>query len=454
MKQNNSPWLTQLDHDRKTVTVEGDMSTDVVVVGGGIAGVTTLYFLLKNTDRNVVLLEARRLAHGATGHNAGQVVAEFEKPLQAIAHEHGIRKAVDGLGMVEAAWDLLDEIFNDTGIDIPFREFIGYGGYAEIGQLLFDLETEKIKSSHGLMSFPVLVSRQSGWMSRIPAEYHSLCAEVDASVVAESLGITAPGYHAALPQKKATTNSALLTERLALWCAERFPGRVDIREMSHVHGIELESSRPTVLTDRGSVSCDRVVLCTNGFENFYIHDRNGAEIDVKFHHLVRGAVGYMTAYLSKKELEPMANYFYDSGLMRGIDPFTSDPYFYVTRRKFGGTDEQGYLFAVGGPEVRLEEREIYLKDFDADRHFNEDAVAFAERNFDVSEFDQKFFWHGLMGYTRTGVRMVGPEPLDPRLMYNLGCNGVGILPSIMGAAKISRHVAGETVPETIFDPKR
>jgi hypothetical protein len=38
-------------------------------------------------------------------------------------------------------------------------------------------------------------------------------------------------------------------------------------------------------------------------------------------------------------------------------------------------------------------------------------------------------------------------------MYNLGCNGVGILPSIMGARKIARHVAGEAVPETIFDPK-
>jgi glycine/D-amino acid oxidase-like deaminating enzyme len=59
-----------------------------------------------------------------------------------------------------------------------------------------------------------------------------------------------------------------------------------------------------------------------------------------------------------------------------------------------------------------------------------------------------------MGYTTSGVRLVGPEPLESRLLYNLGCNGVGILPSIMGARKIAKHVNGEKVEETIFDPKR
>jgi hypothetical protein len=38
-------------------------------------------------------------------------------------------------------------------------------------------------------------------------------------------------------------------------------------------------------------------------------------------------------------------------------------------------------------------------------------------------------------------------------LYNLGCNGVGILTSIYGAKRISQIVAGEKLSQSIFDPK-
>jgi glycine/D-amino acid oxidase-like deaminating enzyme len=247
MKQNNSPWLTQLHPDRKTNLLEKDITSNVVIIGGGIAGVTTLYFLLKHTDKKVVLLEGDKLAHGATGHNAGQVVAEFERPLLHLAREYGMKKAVDGLAAVEHAWELVSEIFEDTKIDIPFKEFIGYGGYTEPEQLLADLETELIKSKHGLLSFPVLVSRESKWIEKIPKEFQSLCTEVDQAVIMESLGIKAGEYHAALPEKKGTMNSALFTEKLALWCIEQFPDRASVFEYSFVHGIELEEKNLVLL---------------------------------------------------------------------------------------------------------------------------------------------------------------------------------------------------------------
>lgn len=36
-------------------------------------------------------------------------------------------------------------------------------------------------------------------------------------------------------------------------------------------------------------------------------------------------------------------------------------------------------------------------------------------------------WHGLMGYTHTGIRYIGQDPNTHHLWYNLGCNGVGIV---------------------------
>lgn len=454
MRTNKSPWLTQLYHDREIQTLTNDMTTNVVIIGGGIAGITTMYFLLKYTDKKIILLEGYKIAHGATGHNAGQVVAEFEKPLGLLVKEHGMKKAVNGLVDVEAAWELLDEIFDDTHMTVPLKEFIGYGGYSEINQLIHDLETELIKSEHGLISFPVMVSRESDWLKDIPEKYKKNVTVVDQEVLDQFLDIEISVYHAAIAQKKAVTNSALFTESLALWCVEHYPSRVSLYEHSSVHGIELESEKIQVITNDAKVTCDEVVLCTNGFENFYIHETSGSDLDTKFHHEVHGAVGYMTGFVTRKPLDYMANYYFEPGSSRSSDPFMSDPYFYVTRRVFHHEGDEMRLVSIGGPEVRLEDREIYHRDFDVAHTFHEDSVAFAQKHFDMHGVHEQFFWHGLMGYTKSGVRIVGREPRDPRLMYNLGCNGVGILPSIMGARKISRHIAGEPVPETIFDPRR
>ncbi|MDI9355183.1 MAG: hypothetical protein QM532_03265 [Cyanobium sp. MAG06] len=38
-------------------------------------------------------------------------------------------------------------------------------------------------------------------------------------------------------------------------------------------------------------------------------------------------------------------------------------------------------------------------------------------------------------------------------MYNLGCNGVGIMPSIYGGERIVKILNKETLEESIFDPK-
>ena len=49
MKKNNSPWLHQLNRQREPVRIEKDEETDILIIGAGIAGVLTSYFILKNT---------------------------------------------------------------------------------------------------------------------------------------------------------------------------------------------------------------------------------------------------------------------------------------------------------------------------------------------------------------------------------------------------------------------
>jgi glycine/D-amino acid oxidase-like deaminating enzyme len=64
-----------------------------------------------------------------------------------------------------------------------------------------------------------------------------------------------------------------------------------------------------------------------------------------------------------------------------------------------------------------------------------------------------FQWHGLMGYMDGMVRVIGAHPRHPALLYNLGCNGVGFLPSIHGGHRVARILAGERMDPSIFDPR-
>ena len=57
-----------------------------------------------------------------------------------------------------------------------------------------------------------------------------------------------------------------------------------------------------------------------------------------------------------------------------------------------------------------------------------------------------------MGYTPTGIRCVGRDPRSASLLYNLGCNGVGILPSIAGGRRIARVLSGAALEPSLFDP--
>lgn len=140
MNTNQSPWLRQLKANRKPNKLAADISTDVSVLGGGIAGISTAFYLLKNTNARVVMLERYKVAHGATGHNAGQVVSYFERGFASLVDEFGLELATKGQKDVEDAWQLLDEMYTDARLTIPFSRFLGHAGLSSYEQVMLHLK--------------------------------------------------------------------------------------------------------------------------------------------------------------------------------------------------------------------------------------------------------------------------------------------------------------------------
>jgi glycine/D-amino acid oxidase-like deaminating enzyme len=207
-------------------------------------------------------------------------------------------------------------------------------------------------------------------------------------------------------------------------------------------------------TAQGPLNAEYAVLCTNGFEKIVLRNEDGNDIDTSFHHTVRGSVGYMAGYWQEPADTPTAISYLTPEPVE-TSAYAAEPYVYMTRRPADGSDERS-LLCIGGPEALFDDTNDYAIDHSYPAEAKKKIKDFAQRQYAKprgSTLHQAYQWHGLMGYTPNGIRLVGKEPSAPRLYYNLGCNGVGILPSVAGGLRIARLLNYEPLPPSIFDPR-
>jgi len=450
VKKNTSPWLHQLDKNRVAEKLHKDIETDIAIVGAGIAGVSSAFFILKNTKKSVVLLERFRLAHGATGHNAGQVVSYFERGFASLVEEFGANLARQGQKDVEDAWKLLDEMYTDAGLDISFSRFIGHAGIVTYEQLLWHLKNNFERERAGLNTEHILVSETAGFIEKIPTHYRNLYSTTTLKNIQSMLETDEEKFIATVSYQKGCVNSALFCQEILLYLLTEYQDRFSFYEHTPVHKIILRQEDAVLDAEKHTVAAKRVVLCTNGFESLHILNETGLDIDAKYHHLLSGKIGYMSGYLEKMNKPPTAvSYLTDPTIMPTIS------YFYLTRRPYEYEKNSAHnLISVGGPDVNLEEKTPYSHEDDYPDEMGETIDQFVRSIYDTEpnkKIDYIFTWHGLMGYTKNRVRFIGQEPKNHVLLYNLGCNGIGILPSIHGGKKIADVIEGKKVGKSIFD---
>lgn len=451
-----SPWIHQLRRKRPLKKLTGPSEAEVVIVGAGIAGVSTAYFLLTRTNKQILLIEADRVAHGATGHNAGQLVSYFERPFHDLVREYGRTLAAEGQRGVESSWKWLESMREELDLKTPCHIFRGYAGCQDLPTLLSHLKDNAEKLKAGLTVEEVFVAKEFVDRSKIPHAFHSLYHLVPHKDLLTILETKDPSFIAALAGKKGCMNSAAFTEEVVTVLLKRFSKRFRLVEGMPISTITLEQDGARLLSGRRSIRANRVVLCTNGFENIRIKNTHGSDIDTKFHHLVRGSIGYMAGFLENSSRAPTA-VSYLPAFHRGLGAYDTDPYFYLTRRPYEapGSLKQKNLICIGGPEILLDDTNRYKQQTHPyPSSAQKEIYAFLKRSYPHQTVSSlTYIWHGLMGYTPNGLRCVGAEPCNPVLLYNLGCNGVGILPSVYGGFRISQILNEEGVKPSIFDPE-
>ena len=94
----NSLWFDQVAADGDSLEprppLDGDTEADVVVVGAGLTGLWTAYYLTEaDPALRVVIVERETAGFGASGRNGGWCSALFPTSAASIASKHGVPAA-------------------------------------------------------------------------------------------------------------------------------------------------------------------------------------------------------------------------------------------------------------------------------------------------------------------------------------------------------------------------
>ncbi|MGA1515806.1 MAG: NAD(P)/FAD-dependent oxidoreductase, partial [Ilumatobacteraceae bacterium] len=124
MGHTESLWYDTLPDDLRvdSVPLDGSIRCDAVIVGAGLTGLWTAYYLLeREPDLDLVVIDRAGVGTGASGRNGGWCSTLLPMSLDRMARDHGRAAA---RRMQIAMHDTLDEIervVTSHGIDAGFQ---------------------------------------------------------------------------------------------------------------------------------------------------------------------------------------------------------------------------------------------------------------------------------------------------------------------------------------------
>jgi glycine/D-amino acid oxidase-like deaminating enzyme len=412
---------------RDIENLSADDAAETVVIGGGIAGMSTAFYLLKETELGVILVERDRVGMGTSARNGGQGVAAIERSFADMLRTMDGATISSMLNEIESGYQRLREICLEVGYSDGPIETVVWSGLSSMREVDIALEEMSLRMRYGAPVREITLASEILSEVEMPNEMKERITSQSHSALQRLLQ-TKESYIAAYPTPVSLINSGRLCQAIDSYLARNYRGRYKLYEGSPVTRIDLDA-RPKVYVGGTSIDCKQVVLCTNGYPLPELVAKRAPWVKKS----LRRYVASMLGYEREDSQSPGAFiYFHEEG-----DPL-EEPYFYITRRPYSVTGDD--LLVVGGPQVSILDEIDHQEEYPSGVYDRIDG--FMSRSYPEELDLPSMCWNGLMGYTEDGLRLVGPDPDVPGLWYNLGCNGVGLLPSLVGAKKLAGLING------------
>ena len=354
--------------------------TNTVIVGGGISGALTAYYLI-NAGIQCILVDGRSIGLGSTCASTSLLQYELDEPLHVLKEKTGNEKAIKAYTLCSKAIDTLVQIMND----------IHFHDYKRTGSLFFSTHRSEKKFM------------QHEFEARSAAGFE--VSFLNATELKNLYGLKAE--FAILSRQGCTTNAYALTHALLQHLIKK---GLQVFDKTQVTSIDY--STVTLQTENGFTIKAKHIINATGYEvvNFLPKDI------VDF---------YCTYAMASEQGESSTSYWNDDVMLWNTD----DPYLYlrVTEDKrilIGGRDER--FSNAFTRQVLLEKKSRQLeKDF--------------RKILPGIPFKKEFVWSGTFGKTKDSMPYIGPYKKTPNTLYALGFGGNGITFSVI-AAEILRDI--------------
>jgi gamma-glutamylputrescine oxidase len=220
--------------DQRFPALQGDVSCDVAIVGGGLAGLSAAIDL-RRSGFDVVLLEAREVGFGASGRNGGQAIHGLACEMATIEGQLGPDQARRVWGMTVEALDLLRQRIAEHDIGCDWQDgFLSLARNARKGRELVQ------------------------WADRIEQVYGYPLARIGPGEVGR--WIASPRFHSGVHDPR-SGHLHPLKYTLGLARAAAAAG-TRIHEQSPVLAL-IQGERPRLKTATGNVQARQVLLAGN-----------------------------------------------------------------------------------------------------------------------------------------------------------------------------------------------
>jgi glycine/D-amino acid oxidase-like deaminating enzyme/nitrite reductase/ring-hydroxylating ferredoxin subunit len=373
--------------------LDRDLDVDVVVIGGGITGITAAY-LLKQAGRRVALIERDRCARVDTAHTTAHLTCVVDTRLSDLVKSFGENHAQAVWDAGLAAMSQIDEIVRSEHIDCGFAWVPGYLHAPALG----DVDAATVRSLRNEADVAVDLGFDARYVDRVPH-------------------INRPGVE--------FPNQARFHPRKYLAAlANRINGHGSF-VFEHTDAEAVQDDPRTVTAAGHRMTCEHLVIAT--------------------HTPIMGVTGLVPATLLQTKLALYTSYAIGGRVGRGALPDalfwdTGDPYYYLRLDPHRDYDE----IIFGGEDHKTGQSDDTQACFER----LENALRRLVPGVQVTHH-----WSGQVIETPDGLPYIGETAA--RQHAATGFSGNGMTFGTLGAMMAADAIAGRDNPwRELFDPSR
>ncbi len=394
-----SVWREELPPVGEAASASG--AADVVVIGGGLTGLSAAYHVLAdNPAARVIVLEAERVGHGASSRNSGMLTPGVGQNLPALVRRFGPDLArelyLQSLDAVEYVGKLLARENIDVGLRMTGQLVVAHG-----------------PSGRGRLA----------QQARLMAELGLPCEQVSETELRQYLRIaTMPGRGEGPAALRLPIAGVLNPGRFVAGLSEAIQRRGGvIREGAKVQSVSRGAIVEVTLLDGSILKARHVVVATSGYSSL-LNLHRGRLIPLHLRIL-------LTEPLSRAQLAELG-WHRREGVIDSRRVFN---YFRLTdddRLLFGGGQPR-YLWGGQVTDQPAESPDL-------------NRLAQQLRHLFPSLHDVRIArsWTGVIAYTLDNLPVIGPVPGYERVLFVGGWCGHGIALGTLSGRWVQDYLAG------------